>query len=103
MDKVNNFTCIELEQIRKKIEKLDTNAHIEIAKILKLYKVKLMENNNGIFINLNNLSDIILNEILKYIDFIKIQENVINLDESTKNNLENIYFKNNKDIISNVY
>ena len=62
-----------------------------------------MENSNGIFINLNNLSDIILNEILKYIDFIKIQENVINLDESKKNNLENIYFKNNKDMLSNVY
>jgi DNA-binding cell septation regulator SpoVG len=103
MDKENNFSCLELEQIRKKIEKLDIASHIEIAKLLKLHKVKLMENNNGIFINLNNLSQVILNEILNYIDFIRIQENVINLDEARKNNLENIYFKNNKDIMNNIY
>lgn len=81
-----------LEKLRKTIELLSKEHHIEIAKILKNNKIKLNENNNGIFINLNNVDNLIINQIQTYINFIKNQEIHITIDESKKENLENIYF-----------
>ena len=45
----------ELEKLRKIIENLNNIHHLEIAKIFKSNNIKLTENNNGIFINLNKI------------------------------------------------
>ena len=82
----------ELDKLRKKIELLPNIHHIEIAKILKNNNIKLTENNNGIFINLNNIETKIIEEIKEYIIFIKSQEELIDIDESKKNNLEKNFF-----------
>lgn len=92
----------ELEKIRKHIESLDSNHHVEIAKIFKKNKIKLTENNNGIFINLNNIDTKVINEIKKYLSFVSQQEKYINIHEDTKEKLENIYFKDNKDKSINI-
>jgi len=83
----------DLEKIRKIIEGLDKSRHIDIAKIFKKNHIKLTENNNGIFINLNNIPAVIIDEIKQYINFIKTQETLINIDESKKENIENDFFK----------
>lgn len=83
----------KLEKLRKIIEKLEIEHHLEIAKIFKNNNIKLTQNNNGIFINLNNISNVIIIDIKNYINFIKNQENLINIDETKKEKLENTYFK----------
>ena len=83
----------DLDKLRITIESLSTYHHIEIAKILLNNNIKVSENNNGIFVNLSNISSSIINEIKEYIKFINSQEYHINIDEIKKNNLENIYFK----------
>ena len=83
----------ELEKLRKIIEGLNNVHHIEIAKIFKKHNIKLTENNNGIFINLNNISNVIIIDIKNYINFIRNQEKLINIDETKKETLENTYFK----------
>jgi hypothetical protein len=88
---------VQLERIRKIIELLDKTHHIEIGKILKQNKIKLSENNNGIFINLSTLDNKVVLEIEEYLEFIKKQEKFINIDEGKKEELENNYFKNIKD------
>ena len=88
---------VQLERIRKIIELLDKTHHIEIGKILKQNKIKLSENNNGIFINLSTLDTKVVLEIEEYLEFIKKQEKFINIDEGKKEELENNYFKNIKD------
>jgi hypothetical protein len=88
---------IELLKLKKNIDNLDKQQHIEIGKILKKNNIKLNENNNGIFINLNIISKEVYNEIIEYINFIKSQDLYVNIVEKEKLNLENIYFKNNKD------
>ena len=88
---------VQLERIRKIIELLDKTHHIEIGKILKQNKIKLSENNNGIFINLSTLDTKVVREIEEYLEFIKKQEKFINIDEGKKEELENNYFKNIKD------
>tara|TARA_B100000965_G_scaffold59996_1_gene46028 strand:+ start:743 stop:1123 length:381 start_codon:yes stop_codon:yes gene_type:complete len=82
----------ELDKLRKKIELLPNIHHIEIAKILKNNNIKLTENNNGIFINLNNIDLKIIEEIKEYIIFIKSQEELIDIDESKKHKLEKNFF-----------
>lgn len=82
----------DLEKIRKHIESLNNVHHIEIAKILKNNNIKLTENNNGLFVNLNNIDGNVINEINKYLTFVNIQENNINDVEVIKKDLQKIYF-----------
>ena len=82
----------ELDKLRKKIENLSNEHQIEIAKIFKKNNIKLTENNNGIFIKLNNIPTIVIYEIKKYLLFINNQENLINIDENKKEILENKFF-----------
>jgi len=90
----------KLEKLRKIIEKLEIEHHLEIAKIFKNNNIKLTQNNNGIFINLNNIPANIIEQIYNYLEFIKKQENLISIDESKKETLENTYFKDKLDLVT---
>ena len=93
----NNNNNINLDKIRQKIELMNKENHIEIAKLLKEKNIKLTENNNGIFINLTNLSEETIFLLLKYIKHIENQENILNIIENKKEELENKFFKGNKE------
>ena len=93
----NNNNNINLDKIRQKIELMNKENHIEIAKLLKEKNIKLTENNNGIFINLTNLSEENIQILLKYIKHIENQENILNIIENKKEELENKFFKGNKE------
>lgn len=88
--KKTNFN--DLEKIRKQVESLNNIHHIEIGKILKKNNIKLTENNNGLFVNLNNIDIAVINEINNYLTFVNIQENNINDVEVIKKDLQKIYF-----------
>ena len=49
---------------------LNTEQYIEIYKIIKQDNIKIMKNNNGAFINLDNLSQNVLNNLEKFIQYI---------------------------------
>ena len=98
----NNIDSNDLIKLCKIVESLENTHHIEIAKILKTNNVYLNENINGIFVNLNKISLEVYKDICNYIDFIKKQESDINKDEKLKRNLQTIYFKDNKDITTNI-
>ena len=51
--------------------KLNIEQYIEIYKIVKLEPdLKIMKNNNGLFVNLNDLSDVIITKIEHFITYI---------------------------------
>jgi|TARA_B100000401_G_scaffold426179_1_gene356530 hypothetical protein len=54
---------------------LDTEQYIEIYKILKKDNVKITKNNNGVFINLINISDNAKKELDDFILYIDSQTN----------------------------
>lgn len=54
---------------------LDTEQYIEIYKILKKDNVKITKNNNGVFINLINISDNAKKELDDFILYIDSQKN----------------------------
>ena len=96
----NNIDAVDLIKLCKTIDSLENSHHIEIGKILKINKVYLNENSNGIFVNLNKIPPTVYNTICNYIEFIIKQENDINKDEKLKRTLQTTYFKDNKDIVT---
>lgn len=56
------------------IKKLSKEEHIEIFKIFLENKVNYSENNNGIFIPLNQVNEKIIDDIFKYIDYIQAKK-----------------------------
>tara|TARA_B100001175_G_C19486730_1_gene630220 strand:- start:794 stop:1009 length:216 start_codon:yes stop_codon:yes gene_type:complete len=54
---------------------LDTEEYIEIYKILKKDNVKITKNNNGVFINLINISNTAKKELDDFILYIDSQKN----------------------------
>ena len=54
---------IELKEIKKLIENMNKNKHIEILTIFKEHNVSISENKNGSFINLSLLNEEIPTEI----------------------------------------
>jgi len=90
---MTSFNYSILDKIRKSIEIMPKINQIEFVKILLDNNVKLTENNNGIFVNLNILDDNIINQFISQIDFINNQNNFLNIDENKKSDLENTFFK----------
>ena len=86
----------ELKKLNKTVSNLNEIHHKKIFEIIQLNNIKFSENRNGVFINLNNLSDKILDEIQKYIDYVNIQEKNISNFESMKNEFKKDFFTNIK-------
>tara|TARA_Y100000768_G_C23864105_1_gene627187 strand:+ start:171 stop:458 length:288 start_codon:yes stop_codon:yes gene_type:complete len=75
----NEDTRLELYKIKKTlindIKNLSKNEHIQIFHIIKNANIKYTENNNGIFINLNNINDNILYKLIDFIKYTKFNNN----------------------------
>lgn len=82
----------ELENIRKFIDKMSKNQHIEILKILKFHNVILNENNYGTFVNMSELSMEIIDQIIQYIEYTDNQEINLKKIEHEKGSLKETYF-----------
>jgi len=78
-----------IESLKNRIEKMDKIHHIEILKILKKYnKIRLNENKSGVFVNMSFLPIEILEEIIKYIEYVNEQEVYINVVEEEQEKLK---------------
>ena len=90
---MSSKSIVELEGIRKDIEKMNKFHQIEILKILKASNfITLNENNYGTFINMKDIPDDLINKILSYIEYVTEQEINLKKIEQEKNSLKNTYF-----------
>lgn len=92
--------CINIQAKRKqlldKISLLSSNDHYEILQIFKDNNIQYTKNSNGIFVNLNNIDNDLLDELMVYIDECKIkQDRLATLHQEIKitENNDN-FFKN---------
>jgi hypothetical protein len=94
IDKIN-----VLEQIKSEIESMDKYHQIEVLKILSKNLCKINENKSGVYVNLSFLDNETMDEIQKYIDYSKQQEETLVTMEYQKDEFKNAFFieKGNKD------
>ena len=86
-----------LKDLKKQIESMSKDHHIKILEIIQDNKISYSENKNGIFINMNNLKPNIIEKINDYINYTKCQETNLQDVETMKKNLQNKFFKDNKE------
>ena len=94
------MTPLDLEGKKKIIIQNAKNLHkfeqIQIFKILKKFQVKYSENSNGIFINLNYLTENIIDKILDFVNFCIKNKDSLQLEISKRENLKKILDSKNK-------
>tara|TARA_Y100001958_G_C21210777_1_gene536493 strand:- start:640 stop:954 length:315 start_codon:yes stop_codon:yes gene_type:complete len=78
--------------LKQFIESLSKNHQIEILRILVKNNCITSENQNGTFVNLNELDESTLNEMSQYLDYIKFQDESLKEIENKKEHLLNRYF-----------
>lgn len=84
---------MDLTMMKDKIEKMQKNYHVEIARILiKDYQISYDENKNGIFINLSHLSQEVIEKMIKFMEYVDLQEKQLEIDEKEKHELKDAYF-----------
>lgn len=83
--------------IKTRIENQDKSHQIEILRILLKNKVQINENNNGIFVNLTKLDSSIIEELIKYLNYINEQNTTLDDIEQKKENYKLNFFNNKND------
>ena len=89
----------EKKELVYKINNLLPIQQNEIFNIFHKHNFNYSKNNNGVFINITNINDILENEINKYINFIEHNQERLETIETT---CENMYNNTNNDV-SNIY
>ena len=91
----------ELNNLKERIENLNKFHQVEILKLLKTAdNTTLNENKNGIFINMTSLSNKVIVELEKYLEYVEKQETQLGEIEEQKSLLSNTFFKDNKENVS---
>ena len=79
-----HFLMKNIITLRDKIQELEKFHQIEIFRILKTHDVNYTENRNGIFVNMNELDNNIINNIEKYLHYVSTQQNQLDVVEQQK-------------------
>jgi len=83
----------DLIQMKNEIEECSKIHQIEILRILSGdSSITLNENNNGIFVNLTDVSDDIIKKIKEYLLYVDKQKMGLIQLENVKNDLKNEFF-----------
>ena len=91
------FEINKLQKIKTDIEELNPTYQIEILKIIiSDDSVNISENNNGIFINLTDLNDDMINKLENFIRYVKTQQVQLANIEIKKDVIKKTFFINNK-------
>tara|TARA_B110000503_G_C7099255_1_gene393050 strand:- start:774 stop:1052 length:279 start_codon:yes stop_codon:yes gene_type:complete len=91
---------VDLDEICAKVSKLNEQQHIHIASLLrKDPHTKLNENNNGIMVNLSLVSQVVLESIQKYIEFLNEQESELQNIEYKQKEFKNIVVNQSTNVV----
>ncbi len=97
----NRELYLNKKKLMESVKKLSKDEIIEIFKIFLDNNVPYSENNNGIFINLNNVKEKTLNEINKYIEYIEVKKNDLIDSEIKVNEHKELLGTTNKIVVDN--
>ncbi len=83
------------------VKGLTKEEHIEIFKIFQNHQEHYSENNNGIFINLNTIRESIIDEILKYIEYMNVKKSELINEEMKKDTTKQLLGDCSKVVVNN--
>jgi hypothetical protein len=85
------YTSKDLEKLCRIIETFNVEEHLHILQIIKDSETinNVSENNNGIFINMEDLMDGTIKKIQEYTDYVLVKELDIKKVEDEKDKLKN--------------
>jgi hypothetical protein len=94
-----------LERMKRSIEALNKFHQIEVLRILSKHSCKLNENKSGVYVNLTFLTDETVQELEKYLEYTKDQEDTLTTTEYQKEEFKTTFFdkKADKDIATMSY
>jgi transcriptional regulator of heat shock response len=84
---------MDLEELKKIIESLNKEQHIEVLKIINEFSpATINENKSGIYINMAFLNETTLDKLKQYISYIQDQEQMLKPFECQKEDFKNTFF-----------
>jgi|TARA_B110000305_G_scaffold170229_1_gene188109 hypothetical protein len=82
-----------VQEIKDKIEVMAKDDHLEILSLLSNHTdVKLNENKSGVFVNLSQVNDIVINQLCEYITYKDNQEEQLMKMEQQKKEYKDNFF-----------
>ena len=91
----SRHSFMNIIDLKDKIEQMSKTRHVELARILiHEYKIQYDENQNGIFVNMSELTPPIINKMVEFTRYIEQQETDFLQIETEKNGLKDTYFNN---------
>ena len=86
----------DLLELKQFIESLSKKRQIEVLRILTNNSVDVSENKNGSFINLTVLPENVVNELKKFVTYIKEQDISFEEIEDVKKDFKSSFFSSSK-------
>ena len=86
-----------LEKLKTSIEQMNKYHQIEVLRILSKQLCKLNENKSGVYVNLTYISNEVIEELQKYIEYTKQQEETLKTTEYQKEEFKTSLFNNKQD------
>lgn len=84
---------MDLEELKRKIDGLNKQQHIEVLKIIhEICPTTLNENKSGIYINMSFLTKEAIDRLKSFIEYVEDQENMLKPMESQKEDFKNTFF-----------
>jgi hypothetical protein len=84
----NEYSFYDLERLNHKIEKLDKTHHIDILRIItENSTIPLTENQNGIFINMTDLSNMVITKVVDFLQYVDKKNEDLEVFEKEKSDL----------------
>ena len=85
---------MNINAMKDRIEQMTKNYQIEMARLLiNTHNIAYDENQNGLFINMAQMTEEVKTSIQQFIEYVDLQEQQLNADETEKDGLKDIFFK----------
>jgi aspartate/tyrosine/aromatic aminotransferase len=85
---------MNLNAMKDRIEQMSKNYQIEVARLLiNTHNIAYDENQNGLFINMAQMTEEVKTSMQQFIEYVDLQEQQLNADETEKDGLKDIFFK----------
>ena len=88
----NKKSLDEIEKLKKDIEQMSKVNHVEVLRLFKQNRIQLNENQNGVFINMTELDDAIIDKLQQYVEYVSSQHKELSQQEKVKENFPNSYY-----------